>query len=180
MRKIVCIVMLHVVTVFNPLVAHSTSADKSHSKITNPDLSELLKSVLDDDEDPTIKDIYLGEKKIIGTTAVIDFSSFDVSTTGLVTAAAGINLSGGTAGGANTIDLGSGSNDDITATDVIDLTDGGTSALHTHGAATEALDDLYNNDSVGDAQLQVDAGDVSFDIANTLYKVSIDNTTTGL
>src|SRR3989338_11446438 len=87
------------------------------------------------DEDPTIKDIYLGATgKIIGTTAVIDFSSFDVDSSGLVSTTGGINLSGGTAGGANTIDFGSNGNDDLTATDWGTLTDGVSNAdtLHTH------------------------------------------------
>src|SRR3989338_6958942 len=137
-------------------------------------------------EDPTIKDIYLGEKKIIGTTAVIDFSSFDVDSSGLVSTTGGINLSGGTAGGANTIDLGSNGNDDLTATDWGTLTDGVSNAdtLHTHALTgikgANTLDDAYNNDAVGDRTITVDARDVSFDLndATNDYKVSIDNTTT--
>src|SRR3989338_8131948 len=135
------------------------------------------------DEDPTIKDIYLGATgKIIGTTAVIDFSSFDVDSSGLVSTTGGINLSGGTAGGANTIDFGSNGNDDLTATDVIDLTDGGTTSLHTtaltHILHLTTLDQGYDNDATGDAQITVDARDISFDLndATNDYKFSIDNT----
>lgn len=81
----------------------------------------------------------------------------DGTFSGGLSVGSGLNLSGGTAGAANTVDFGNGTNDDLTATDVIDLTDGGATTLHTHDI-TGAGDARYLRKDVADTA----AGDITF------------------
>ena len=69
----------------------------------------------------------------------------------------------------------------VTAANLNALTGGGATALHSHGGGSTTLDGAYDNDTTGNAQITVDARDVSFDLndATNDYKVQIDNTTTG-
>lgn len=78
----------------------------------------------------------------------------------------------------------------VTAANLNALTGGGQTSLHSHagGAKTldgaydsNTLDNDYDNDASGDAQITVDARDISFDLndATNDYKIKIDNTTTG-
>ena len=75
----------------------------------------------------------------------------------------------------------SGTSSNVTAANLDTLTGAGETTLHSHAGGSTTLDDGYNNDTSGDAQITVDARDISFDLNDSTndYKVSIDNTTIG-
>ena len=109
---------------------------------TDGGASAVFTDAIDVSDDGIVNAINVGANTIAGTTAVINFNSFDVDGSGNVTI-------GGT------LDLGGGASDDLTATDITDLTDGGESSLHSHAGSNASLDDAYNNGQ----SITVDTGD---------------------